>query len=77
MELLLGFLKNPKYNVYPVIRFIEDHMNKLREDGVVWGYDIQYLLTGLFNQHPRTAIQFTQEKRKDYAEFYKEIIAQD
>ena len=77
MELLLGFLKNPKYNLYPVIRFIEDHMNKLREDGVVWGYDIQYLLTGLFNQHPRTAIQFTQEKRKDYAEFYKEIIAQD
>ena len=52
-------------------------MNKLREDGVVWGYDIQYLLTGLFNQHPRTAIQFTQEKRKDYADFYKEIIAQD
>ncbi len=77
MELLLGFLKNPKYNVYPVIRFIEEHMNKLREEGTVWGYDVQYLLTGLFNQHPRTAIQFTQENRKDYSEFYKEIIAQD
>ena len=77
MELLLGFLKNPKYNVYPVIKFIEDHMVKLREDGVVWGYDIQYLMTGLLNQHPRTAIQFTNERRKDYAEFYKEIIIQD
>ena len=77
MELLLGFLKNPKYNVYPVFQFIEKHMNKLREEGVVWGYDLQYLMTGLLNQHPRTAIQFTKEKRKDYAEFYKEIIAQE
>ena len=77
MELLLGFLKNPKYNVYPVLQFIEKHINKLREDGVVWGYDLQYLMTGLLNQHPRTAIQFTKEVRKDYAEFYKEIIAQD
>ena len=77
MELLLGFLKNPKYNVYPVLQFIEKHINKLREDGVVWGYDLQYLMTGLLNQHPRTAIQFTKEERKDYAEFYKEIIAQD
>ena len=77
MELLLGFLKNPKYNVYPVLQFIEKHMNKLREEGVVWGYDLQYLMTGLLNQHPRTAIQFTKEKRKDYAEFYKEIIAQE
>ena len=77
MELLLGFLKNPKYNVYPVFQFIEKHMNKLREEGVVWGYDLQYLMTGLLNQHPRTAIQFTKENRKEYAEFYKEIIAQE
>ncbi|MDE7390130.1 MAG: aldolase catalytic domain-containing protein [Lachnospiraceae bacterium] len=77
MELLLGFLRNPKYQVYPVIKFIQDHMNKLKEDGIVWGYDLQYLMTGLLNQHPRTAIQFTKENRKDYAEFYKEIVAQD
>ena len=77
MELLLGFLKNPKYNVYPVFQFIEKHMDKLREEGAVWGYDLQYLLTGLFNQHPRTAIQFTKDKRKDFAEFYKEIISQE
>lgn len=77
MELLLGFLRNPKYEVYPVIQFIEKHINKLREDGVVWGYDLQYLVTGLLNQHPRTAIQFTKDRRKDYAEFYKEIVTQD
>lgn len=77
MELLLGFLKNPKYNVFPVIKFIEQHMNKLREDGVVWGYDLQYMMTGLLNQHPRTAIAFTKDGRKDYAEFYKEIVTMD
>ncbi|MBQ2580160.1 MAG: aldolase catalytic domain-containing protein [Ruminococcus sp.] len=77
MELLLGFLKNPKYKVFPVIKFIENHMNKIRENGTIWGYDLQYLMTGLLNQHPRTAIAFTKEGRKDYAEFYKEIVAMD
>lgn len=77
MELLLGFLRNPKYNIYPVLQFIEKHMDKLREEGVVWGYDLQYLMTGLLNQHPRTAIQFTKDKRKDYSEFYKEVVALD
>ena len=74
MELLLGFLKNPKYNVYPVFKFIEDHMMKLKDDGIVWGYDLQYLMTGLLNQHPRSAIAFTKETRRDYAEYYKELL---
>lgn len=77
MELLLGFLHNPKYNNYFVIHFIEKYMNKLKEDGVVWGFDLQYMMTGLLNQHPRTAIEFTKQKRKDYSEFYKEVVAQD
>ncbi len=77
MELLLGFLKNPKYQVYPAIQFIEKHINKLRADGVVWGYDLQYLMTGLLNQHPRTAIQFTKEGRTDYSAFYNDVVAQD
>lgn len=77
MELLLGFLRNPKYNNYYAIQFIERYMNKLKEDGVVWGFDLQYMMTGLLNQHPRTAIQFTKEKRTDYSEFYKEVVAQD
>lgn len=77
MELLLGFLKNPKYNVYPAVQFVEKHMAKLREEGLVWGYDIQYFVTGLLNQHPRSAIQFTKEQRTDYAEFYKELVVHD
>ena len=75
MELLLGFLKNPKYNVFPVFKFIEDYVIQLKKDGIVWGYDLQYLMTGLLNQHPRSAIQFTKDKREDYAEFYKEFLS--
>ena len=77
MELLLGFLRNPKFKLFPVIKFIEEHMNPLKESGVVWGYDLQYLLTGVLNQHPRTAIQFTKDKRKDFSEFYKEVTSQE
>jgi 4-hydroxy 2-oxovalerate aldolase len=77
MELLLGFLRNPKYNNFYTIQFIENYINKLKEEGTVWGFDLQYMMTGILNQHPRTAIQFTKEKRKDYTEFYKEIVAQD
>ncbi len=71
MELLLGFLKNPKYNLFPVLQFIEKHINPLKESGTVWGYDIPYLLTGRLNQHPSAAIDFTRERRSDYAEFYQ------
>ncbi|MCQ2576030.1 MAG: aldolase catalytic domain-containing protein [Treponema sp.] len=77
MELLLGFLKNPKYNVYPVVKFIEENIVPLKKAGVVWGYDLQYLLTGLFNQHPRSAIAFTKDGRTDYTELYKEIMGLD
>ena len=52
-------------------------MQKLRNDGIVWGYDLQYLMTGLLNQHPRTAIAFTNEKRTDYSEFYNELTKLD
>jgi 4-hydroxy 2-oxovalerate aldolase len=38
------------------------------------GYDIQYLLTGQLNRHPREAIAFTKEGRTDYCEFYKQLL---
>ena len=77
MENLMGFLRNPKFSIYPVLSFIEKHMLPLKESGVKWGYDLQYLMTGILNQHPRTAIAFTNDGRKDYTEFYKEVVIQD
>lgn len=73
-ELLLGFLKNPKYRINPILKFIEEHIVPLRESGVVWGYDVPYLLTGLLNQHPKTAIQFMKDKREDYNNYYIELL---
>lgn len=77
MELLLGFLKNPKYKEYYAIKFVENYMNPLRASGVKWGYDMQYLVTGLLNEHPRTAIAFTNEGRSDYTNFYREMAITD
>ena len=52
LELLLGFLKNPKYKVAPILKIIEEHTEKLKADGVKWGYDIPYMLTGHRYWHP-------------------------
>lgn len=73
LELLLGFLKNPKYKVDPIVKIIEEHTSKLREQGVKWGYDIPYMLTGQYNTHPRPAIQFLKDERKDYYRFINEL----
>lgn len=73
-ELLLGFLKNPKYNINPILNFVEKQIVPLRESGVTWGYDVPYLLTGILNQHPKSAIQFMKDGRKDYYEFYLELL---
>ena len=74
MELLLSFLRNPKYNKMAVMNFVEKHMVRLKEEGVLWGYDIAYLLTGILNSHPSFAIQFIKEGRKDYAMFYQDLL---
>lgn len=74
LELLLGFLKNPKYKVTPILKIIEEHTHKLKENGVKWGYDIPYMLTGQFNTHPRPAISFVKDDRKDYSRFNNELF---
>ena len=73
MELLLGFLRNPKYNLYHLLVFIEKHMLALGAQGVQWGFDIQYMITGQMNLHPKDAIRFTADGRTDYGEFYKNV----
>jgi len=74
MESLLGFLKNPKYNLVPMMDFVEKEMLPLKQSGAVWGYDIPYLLTGILNSHPSSAIKFIKEKRTDYTNFQHELL---
>lgn len=74
MELLLGFLRNPRYSLNPILKFIQNRILPLKKSGVVWGCDVQYMLTGQQNQHPRSAIAFTNDKREDYAAFYQAVL---
>lgn len=76
-EQLLGFLKNPKYDIIPLLKFLEKHIVPLKESGVVWGYNVPYLLTGQMNRHPRSAIAATKAKRTDFLNFYLELNDRD
>ena len=63
LELLLGFLKNPKFNLSPILKFIQDYMLPLREQ-IEWGYIIPYMLTGILNVHPRAAIAYRKTPKR-------------
>lgn len=45
-----------------------------KEKGRVWGYDVPYLLTGIMNCHPSSAIKFVAKERNDYGNFYHELL---
>lgn len=70
LEMLMGFLRNPKYKILPVLKFVQTDILKLKEQGVVWGYDIPYLCTGILNVHPRSAITAVADNDTDYSNFY-------
>jgi len=73
-ELLLGFLHNPKYDLRPILKCVQAHIEPMRSK-LLWGFDLPYMLTGLLNQHPRAAIKFKAETPNgDIAEFLDTII---
>jgi 4-hydroxy 2-oxovalerate aldolase len=73
LELLVGFLKNPKFKLTPILKVIQDYMLPMQKE-IEWGYLIPYMITGMFNEHPRAAIAVRKTENKDkYAEFYEEI----
>ena len=77
MELLLGFLKNPKFHVRPLLECIQDNVIKLKQT-INWGYDIPYMLTGQLNMHPRSAIKFMNgNDNSNYTTFYDSLMADD
>lgn len=61
-ENLVGLFNGKKYHLEPVLEFVREWMLPLKESGVEWGYNTSYMLTGLTNKHPRTAIAATKEK---------------
>ena len=75
-ELLLGFLRNPKFDVRPVIEVIQKYLFPLRRE-LDWGPSIPYNLTGQLNQHPRSAIEWREGATPDdFLGFYDKLVAE-
>ena len=74
-ELMVGFLKNPKFNLRPILKFVQETMLPMSQE-MDWGYSVPYMVTGHYNEHPRSAIALRGSDRKDdYLGFYDEIAS--
>ncbi len=73
VELLLTFLKNPKYSVRPVLQVIQDFYLPLSRQ-LEWGYILPYMIQGVLNEHPRVAIAYRDSPDKDdFVKFYDKL----
>ena len=76
MELLIGFLRNPKFKIRPIYEVLQNHLQPLREK-VEWGPYVEYNITGQLNQHPRNAIAARSGEGRDrYVEFYDKLVSE-
>jgi len=77
LELILGFLKNPKFDIRPVLDLISKEFVPLR-DKLEWGYLIPYAIAGILDEHPRAAMALrNSEKKENYREFYESLVGQE
>ncbi len=75
MELLIGFLRNPKYRIRPILQLLQDGIGPLRQQ-IEWGPLVPFNITGQLNQHPRTAIAMRSSSDKDnYVDFYDKCVS--
>ncbi len=77
LELLIGFLKNPKFDIRPILDLISKEFIPLREK-MEWGYIIPYAITGMLDEHPKAAIELRDSSKKEnYREFYDSLAGGD
>lgn len=77
LELLIGFLHNPKFHIRPIIDCLEKYVYPLKNE-LNWGYQIPYMITGQLNQHPRAAMNFLKtEKKSALVNFYDSVIEEE
>jgi len=74
MELLIGFLRNPKFHIRPIYQLLQNYMLPLQEK-VEWGPYVQYQMTGQRNEHPRAAIAARGEQPDDFVAFYDKLTS--
>ncbi len=74
LELLMSFLKNPKFDIEPVLDVIAKTIMPLGES-IDWGYHIPYMITGMLDEHPRSAMAFMKNgDSRDYVGFYRQFL---
>jgi len=74
-ELLVSYLKNPRYDVRPVLEIIEKHMLAMRQKWD-WGYLIPYMVVGALDEHPRVAMAHLNGPDRDkFVEFYDRLTS--
>ncbi len=74
MELLLGFLKNPKFDLRPVLELIGSDFLQMHKE-IEWGYTIPYAVTGILDLHPRAGMAHLKtEERDDFRSFYEKLL---
>jgi len=73
LELLIGFLHNPKFKLRPILECIQNVFFPMRKK-MEWGYQLAYMVTGQLNQHPRYAIKMREsDNRDDIVGFYDQM----
>lgn len=73
LELLIGFLKNPKFDIRPILDLISKEFIPLR-DKIEWGYIIPYAIAGILDEHPKAAMALrNSSKKENYREFYESL----
>ncbi|MGA2064280.1 MAG: aldolase catalytic domain-containing protein [Thermoguttaceae bacterium] len=75
MELMLGFLRNPKFHIRAVYQLLQDHLLPLSRR-LEWGPLVQYNITGQLNEHPRSAMAARDDAalRDQYLAFYDKLV---
>ncbi len=77
LELLIGFLHNPKFHVRPLLQCLQEDIYPLKKE-LNWGFQIPYMITGQLNQHPRMAIKMrSSENPDDYVSFYDQVTEKE
>ena len=73
LELLLSFLRNPKFDIGPVFEIIQELFIPLKAE-VEWGYHIPYMITGILNEHPRSGMKAMGMKElPNMKQFYEDL----
>lgn len=73
LELLMGFLKNPKFDIRPILDVISSEFIPMSKK-IEWGYVIPYAIAGMMNEHPKAAMAMRDsDKKENYRDFYESI----